>query len=51
MQTKVFSAAIRESVSVKESQVLKEDLFEQAPKSNATKDYQEFINEFLEGEV
>ena len=51
METKVFKAAIRESVSVKESQLLKEDLFEQAPRSNAAKDYQAFIREFLEGEV
>ena len=51
METKVFKAAIRESVSVKESQLLKEDLFEQAPGSNAAKDYQAFIREFLEGEV
>lgn len=51
METKVFKATIRESVSVKESQLLKEDLFEQAPRSNATKDYQAFIREFLEGEV
>ena len=29
----------------------KEDLFEQAPRSNAAKDYQAFICEFLKGEV
>ena len=51
METKVFKAAIIESVSVKESQLHKEDLFEQAPRSNAAKDYQAFICEFLEGEV
>lgn len=45
--TKVFDTAIRESVSVKESQILRADLFEQSPRGNATEDYQSFIKELL----
>lgn len=45
--TKVFSQPIRNSVAVRESQVLKSDLFTEAPRANATQDYQTFINEFL----
>lgn len=45
--TKVFNAAIRESVSIKESQILRTNLFEQSPKGNATVDYKSFIEELL----
>lgn len=45
--TRVFKTAIRESVTVKESQILKTDLFEQSPKGNATIDYSAFIEELL----
>lgn len=52
METKVFKATIRESVSVKESQLLKEDLFEQWHHVlMQQKLIQAFIREFLEGEV
>lgn len=45
--TKVFDTAIRESVSIKESQILRTDLFEQSPKGNATADYKAFIEELI----
>ena len=45
--TRVFKTAIRESVSIKESQILRADLFEQSPRANATLDYNEFIKELL----
>lgn len=48
--SKVFSQPIRNSVAVRESQVLKSDLFTEAPKANATVDYLTFIDEFLKGE-
>ena len=49
LNTKVFSAKIRENVSVKEAQLLQKDIFSYAPKSKAAADYSEFIKE-LEGD-
>ncbi len=49
MQTKVFTARIREGVSIKEAAAMQEPLIKYAPKSNAAIDYQQFINEILEG--
>lgn len=48
--TKVFKQPIRNSVAVRESQVMKSDIFTEAPKANATKDYTAFIDELLKGE-
>ena len=48
--TRVFSKPIRNSVAVRESQVMRADLFTEAPKANATVDYLEFIEEFMKGE-
>lgn len=50
MDTKVFNAAIREAVSVKECQLLKKNLFNQYPKAKVTGDYTQFIEELLQGE-
>lgn len=50
LNTKVFSQPIRNSVAVRESQLLKSDLFTDAPRANATKDYAAFIEELLKGE-
>jgi chromosome partitioning protein len=47
--TKVFESRIRESVAVRETALLQGDLFKEAPKANATIDYNDFINEFLGG--
>lgn len=48
--TKVFSKPIRNSVAIRESQVFMTDIFSEAPKANATKDYTAFIDELLKGE-
>lgn len=50
LETKVFSKPIRNSVAVRESQVLRSNLFTEAPRANATKDYSAFIDELLKGE-
>lgn len=47
--TKVFETRIRESVAVREAALLQSDLFKEAPKANATLDYDAFINEFVGG--
>ena len=47
--TRVYSTPIRECVAIKESQAMRTDIFEYAPRSNAAKDYAAFIEEFLEG--
>lgn len=48
--TRVFSQPIRNSVAVRESQVLRSNLFAEAPKANATRDYLSMIDELLKGE-
>jgi chromosome partitioning protein len=48
--TKVFSTAIREAVTVKESQIKQLSLFDYAPKSPVTADYQAFIDELIKDE-
>lgn len=47
MDTRVFNAKIRESVAVKEAQLLRSDLYTEAPKATATLDYMAFVDEFL----
>lgn len=47
LDTKVFDKPIRNSVAVRESQLLRTDLFTEAPRANATQDYNSFIDEFL----
>ena len=49
MGTKVFNATIRECISIKEAQAVKESIHTYAPRSNASKDYTAFIDELLEG--
>lgn len=46
--TKVFKTSIRDNVKISEAQAFKESLFDYAPASNGAKDYEDFINEFLE---
>ena len=48
--TRLFQAAIREAVVVKEAQISQQSLFRYAPKANVTDDYSRFIAELLEGE-
>ena len=47
MQTRVFNTKIRESVAVKETQLLRSDLYREAPQANATLDYIAFVDEFI----
>lgn len=49
LKTRVYSPPIRECISVKEAQVMQRDIFAYAPKSNAAKDYESFVEEFLKG--
>lgn len=51
LNTKVYSTTIREAVAIKESQLLQSDIFSAQPKSNVTKDYNAFIDEFLGGNM
>jgi chromosome partitioning protein len=50
LETKVFKTTIRESVAVREAQLLHSDFLKEAPNANATLDYESFIAEFLESE-
>lgn len=45
--TKVFKAKIREAVAVREAQVMRQNLFQYAPKSGVADDYLNFVDEFL----
>jgi chromosome partitioning protein len=47
--SKVFSTPIRECTAIKEAQATQTSIFDYAPKSNASKDYKAFIDEFLGG--
>lgn len=47
--TKVFTTKIREAVAVKEAQLKRAHLYEYAPKSTASQDYEAFVDEFLRG--
>jgi len=48
LQTKVYAAAIREAVAIKEAQYFQSDIFATHPKANVTQDYTAFIDEFLQ---
>lgn len=45
LDTKVFNAAIRENVAVKEAQASRQDIFAYAPSSNAALDYAALLDE------
>ncbi|MBR4543416.1 MAG: ParA family protein [Lachnospiraceae bacterium] len=49
MGTRVFNTTIRECISIKEAQAVKESIHTYAPRSNASKDYSALIDEILEG--
>lgn len=49
MNTKVFNTTIRECISIKEAQAVRESIHTYAPRSNASKDYSALIDEILEG--
>lgn len=46
----LFEATIREAVAVKESQILRKDLFSYSRAANVAADYQQFIEELLQRE-
>ena len=45
MGMKLFRAAIREGVAVKEAAAMQKSLFDYAPKSNPAQDYSVFLDE------
>lgn len=47
LHTKLYSTPIRECTSIKEAQASQQDIFTYAPRSNAAKDYADFIKEFM----
>lgn len=48
LNTILFNTVIREGVAIKEAQAEQADIYSNAPKSNPTKDYLNFIGEYLE---
>ena len=49
LNTKIFKAKIREGIAVKEAQASGQSVLTYSPKSNAAKDYSDFIKELLGG--
>lgn len=47
LQTIVYNAVIREAIAVREVQYTQGNLFKDYPKANVTKDYSDFLTEFL----
>lgn len=50
LDTKLYSARIRECTAIKESQAIRQNILDYAPKSNAAADYTALLNELLEEE-
>lgn len=50
LDTKVFDTKIREAVSIREAQMLRQDIYSYAAKSNVAADYSAFVDELLEKE-
>jgi chromosome partitioning protein len=48
LNTIVYKTAIREAIAIKEAQARQRDIFDYAPKGNATEDYRRFVEEVLE---
>lgn len=48
LKTSLYSTPIRECVSIKEAQASQQDIYSYAPRSNAAKDYEAFVEEFME---
>lgn len=49
LNTKVFDTKIRECISLKEAQAVRQSIFQYAKRSNGAKDYQALIDEILGG--
>lgn len=50
LHTKLYKAKIRECTAIKESQAIKQNIFNYAPKSNAAADYNALVDEIIEEE-
>ena len=50
MKTRVYDTKIRESVAIKETQLLRGSIYDEAPKATATIDYMQFVDEFIKKE-
>lgn len=50
LKTKVYKAKIRESIIVKESQAVRQNIFDYSKNSNVAMDYMDFIKEYIKGE-
>ena len=48
LNTKVFSAKVRECIALKEAQAVRQSIFDYARRSNGAKDYQALVDEILE---
>ena len=48
LNTKVFSARIRECTALVEAQARKQSIYDYAPKSNASADYTALVNEIID---
>lgn len=48
LSTRLYKVPIRECAAVKEASAMQQDIYSYAPRSNAAKDYTDFVNEFLE---
>ena len=51
LHTKLYKTKIRECTAIKEAQATKQNIFNYAPKSNATADYKALIDEIIEKET
>lgn len=49
-EAKLYKTKIRECVALVEAQVVRKNIYDYAPRSNAAKDYLAFVDEFLEDE-
>ena len=49
LHTRLYKTPIRECIAIREAAALQESIFTYAPKSNAAKDYNAFVDEFLQG--
>ena len=48
MKSRVFTSSIREAVAVREAEAQRESIFAYSPRSRQAKDYERFIDEFLD---
>ncbi len=47
--TKLYNTRIREAQAIKDSQAMRQSIYQYAPKSNGAKDYSDLVDEILEG--